>query len=88
MDDVARPNGVPGGQAVPADAQDVVDARLAELGDYVLEPIDVEPFTVTLDGVTFGWRIGEYDDGTHDIDVEPGDVIADHDPFDGLWYDT
>jgi hypothetical protein len=58
--------------------------RLAELGEYVLEPIEVEPFTKKVDGVTFGWKVGHFGHGTCSINVEPGDVIA----FSAPWTDS
>ena len=88
VDVVDQPGGLPPGQAGPAGAPDLVDARLAELGDYVLEPIEVEPFTQDVDGVTFGWNLDRYDDGTYFINIEPGDFIAYYEPWDGLGYDT
>ena len=69
-------------------AQDLVDARLAELGDYVLEPVEVEPFIEKVDGVRFGWKVGRYDDGEHFIGIVPGDFIVYYAPWDGLDYDT
>jgi hypothetical protein len=88
VDIATRPAGLPDGQAGSAAAQDLVDARLEELGDYVLEPIEVEPFTATVNGVTFGWKVGQYDDGTYYINISPGDFISYYEPFDGLEYDT
>jgi hypothetical protein len=88
VDEVPRPDGVPLAQAAPAGADDLVEARLAELGDYVLEPIEVEPFTQDVHGLTFGWHVGRYDDGTYVINIEPGDFIAYYAPWDGLEYDT
>jgi hypothetical protein len=87
VDEVARPEGVPPGQAAPAGAEDLVEARLAELGDYALEPIVVEPFTRKVDGVVFGWRVVE-DAGSFYVNIEPGDFIAYYEPWDGLEYDT
>jgi hypothetical protein len=29
----------------------------------VLEPVEIEPFTTDINGVTFGWRAGKNDDG-------------------------
>jgi hypothetical protein len=72
---------------LPAGAEELVESRLAELGDYVLEPIEVEPFTTEVDGVTFGWRVDQYD-GTYVVSVAPGDFIAYYAPWDGLGYDT
>jgi hypothetical protein len=88
VDEVPRPGGIPAGQAARAGAHRLVQARLSELGDYVLEPIEVEPFTALVDGVRFGWRVGRYDDGSYHLDIEPGNFIAYYAPWDGLDYDT
>ena len=66
---------------------DLVEARLDELGDYDLEPIVVEPFTREVDGETFGWELREYD-GDYSLDIMPGDFIAYYAPWDGLDYST
>ncbi|MET9318055.1 hypothetical protein ABZX12_40060 [Kribbella sp. NPDC003505] len=87
VDEVRRAAGVPPGQAASAGADGLVAARLAELGKYVLEPIDVEPFSVERNGVTFGW-VGDEFEGTYSIHIEPGDFIAYYAPWDGLGYDT
>jgi len=88
VDPVPRPGGLPPGQASPAGADELVEARLAELGDYVLEDIEVEPFIEQVDGVDFGWRVGQYEDGQYFINIEPGNFIAYYEPWDGLEYDT
>ncbi|MFI8523969.1 hypothetical protein ACIGB8_05970 [Promicromonospora sukumoe] len=88
VDAVPRAEGLPPGQAGSSGAEDLVEARLAELGEYVLEPIEVEPFTQDVDGVTFGWNLDQYEDGTYFINVMPGDFIAYYEPWDGLGYDT
>jgi len=88
VDEVARAGGLPPAQAVPAGADEVVAARLAELGDYVVEPIEVAPFTEVVDGVTFGWVVEQGDEGEYQIRIEPGDFIAYYAPWDGLGYDT
>ena len=87
VDVAVRAEGVPPGQATSAGADQVVASRLAELGKYVLEPIDVAPFAVEVDGVTFGW-VGEDFEGTYSLHIEPGDFIAYYEPWDGLDYDT
>lgn len=87
VDEVARPAGLPPGQASSAGADEIVAARLAELGKYVLEPIEVEPFTRKVDGVTFGWAVTKFE-GDYSINIEPGDFIAYYEPWDGLEYDT
>ena len=80
--------GLPPGQAgAIAGSQEHVDAFLADLGDYVLEPITVEPFISVVDGVEFGWRVDQDDDGTT-INIEPGDFICYYAPWDGEEYDT
>jgi hypothetical protein len=84
---VRKPSDAPIGQAVPAGAQELVDAYLAQLGGYTLEPITVEPFTKRVDGVRFGWRASQYD-GSWSINIEPGDFIAYYAPWDGAEYDT
>ncbi|MFH5207914.1 hypothetical protein [Antrihabitans spumae] len=88
VDEIGRPAGLPPGQAGPAGAEDLVQARLAELGNYVLEPIEVVPFAEDVDGITFGWKVGQYDDGTYFINIEPGNFICYSEPWDGLEYDT
>ncbi|GAB2673599.1 hypothetical protein [Kribbella swartbergensis] len=87
VDKVARRAGLPPGQAGSAGAEELVAARLAELGEYVLEPIEVEPFTEKVDGVTFGWVVYR-SGGEYSINIEPGDFIAYYEPWDGLGYDT
>ena len=84
---VPRPGGLPPAQARSAGRKGIVDAELAELGDYVLEPIKVEPFTEKVGGVTFGWKVGHYGHIVF-ISILPGDFIAYYAPWDGLDYDT
>ena len=87
VDEVPRPKYLPPGQAGRAGAQALVDERLDELGDYVLEPIRVEPFTTRVDGVIFGWKVVRFED-VYSINIEPGDFIAYYEPWDGFEYDT
>lgn len=87
VDPVPRRSDVPPGQAASAGADELIEKRLAELGDYKREPITVEPFLTTVDGVKFGWAVSEYE-GSYSINIEPGDFIAYNEPFDGLEYDT
>ncbi|MBM7515714.1 hypothetical protein [Nocardioides nitrophenolicus] len=87
VDPVPRAEGVPPGQALSAGADELIEQRLAELGDYRLEPITVEPFLQTVDGVTFGWAVTEFE-GEYSINIEPGDFIAYYEPWDGVDYDT
>lgn len=87
-DPAPRAVDVPPGQAAPADADDLVAARLAELGDYVLEPIEVEPFLTKVGRTRFGWKVGSYPSGQHFVSIVPGDFIVYYAPWDGLDYDT
>ena len=38
--------------------------------------------------MTFGWKVGQYEDGSYYINIEPGNFIAYYEPWDGLGYDT
>jgi hypothetical protein len=64
-----------------------VRVRKVARPEGLLEPIEVEPFTEKVDGVTFGWKIGRYGD-IYFISIMPGDFIAYYAPWDGLDYDT
>lgn len=88
IDPVGRSADVPPGQAAPGDgADELVQARLAELAPYVLEPITVAPFLTTIDGVDVGWRFRASDDWAS-LNIEPGDFICYYEPWDGEEYDT
>ncbi|WP_353953183.1 hypothetical protein V6K52_07065 [Knoellia sp. S7-12] len=83
-----RDQQLPPGQAGPAPGQNHATALLAELGEYRLEPITVEPFIQAVDGVEFGWRADQADDGSCLVNIEPGDFICYYAPWDGYEYDT
>jgi hypothetical protein len=85
---VKRPTGIPMAQAVPAASADALRQAILQLGDYVLEPIDVEPFAEVVRGVTFGFVPEDFGDGEISIIVEPGNFIAYYEPWDGEEYDT
>lgn len=87
VDEVRRRRDVPPGMAAPAGADELVEQRLAELGDYTLEPITVAPFTQKVDGVTFGWKVRKFR-GSYDVSITPGDFIAYYAPWKGRRYDT
>lgn len=84
---VARPEGLPPGQAGAAGAEGLLAAKLAVLGSFVLEPISVEPFLHEVDGVSFGWKVDQFE-GMYAVNIEPGNFIAYYEPWDGLEYDT
>jgi hypothetical protein len=84
---IGRPAGVPPGQAAPGNGDSVLKQLLARLGNYVLEPITVQPFTKTVHGVEFGWKVN-HDGGMYTINIEPGDFICYYEPWDGYEYDT
>lgn len=65
----------------------LAEARLAELGDYTLEPITVEPFVEKVGADDFGWLLEDYD-GEYALTITPGNFIAYYAPWDGLGYDT
>ncbi|HEX4443205.1 MAG TPA: hypothetical protein VHZ81_06510 [Galbitalea sp.] len=85
---VARPTRLPSAQAVPGGAEDAFNRWILSLGDYVLEEIQVAPFAVEFDGVTFGFVPNEIDEDLISVNVEPGDFMAYYEPWDGEEYDT
>lgn len=85
---VNRAEDLPPGQAFSAGADDLVDKYLRQLGKYTMEPITVEPFTTDVDGVMFGWEIGQYPDGQYYVGIRPGDFVVYYAPWDGEEYDT
>lgn len=86
---ISKSKEAPPGQAMSGSADTVVKTMLAELGDYKLEPIKVEPFMQKVDGVDFGWKVGRYPNGgEYYVSIVPGDFIVYYDPWDGLEYDT
>jgi hypothetical protein len=63
--------------------------RLAELGDVSFEDIEVRPFTVKRDSVTFGLVVQapEEEDESWSVIAEPGNYMAFFPPWEGD-YDT
>jgi hypothetical protein len=66
------------------------EQRLRELGDVRFERIEIAPFTVDRFGTTFGLipRPPEDDEGGWWVEVEPGNYMAFHKPWDSGDYDT
>jgi hypothetical protein len=85
---VDRPDDIPPFQAVAAGPEHTVNRMILKLGDFTLEPIEVAPFAVDVDGVTFGFVPEEIDEDTVSIQIQPGNFIAYYEPWDGEEYDT
>jgi len=88
VDAVRRPEGIPLMQAVAAGSEEAMNLALQRLGNYVLESIEVEPFAVDVEGVTFGFVPENIGDEEVSINVQPGDFIAYYEPWEGEDYDT
>jgi len=88
ISEVDRPAGIPSAQAVAAGPEDVTNRMLLNLGDFTLEPIEVAPFSIDVDGVTFGFVPEEIDEDEVSIQIAPGNFIAYYEPWDGEDYDT
>jgi hypothetical protein len=88
VDSVRRPEGIPPMQAVAAGPEEAMNLAILKLGDYVLESIEVEPFAVDVEGVTFGFVPEDIGDDEVSINVQPGNFIAYYEPWDGEDYDT
>ncbi len=68
----------------------VQERRLRELGDIVIERIEVAPFAVERFGTTFGLvpREPEDDDDEWAVEAQPGNYMAFFEPWDSGDYDT
>jgi hypothetical protein len=66
------------------------EQRLAELGTVEYARIEVQPFEVERFGTTFGLvpRPPEEDDDDWWVEVQPGNYMAFHEPWDSGEYDT
>ena len=66
------------------------DQRLADLGLVEYDRIEVQPFEVERFGTTFGLvpRPPEEDDDDWWVEVQPGNYMAFHEPWDSGDYDT
>ena len=81
---------LPGNMKQPdAAAQQLLEQRLASLGEVCFESIEVKPFAIERDGVTFGLIPQEPEEPDEDwcVIVEPGNYMAFYPPWDGD-YDT
>jgi hypothetical protein len=68
----------------------IYEQRLRELGDITFERIEIAPFTVERFGTTFGLipRPPEHDVGGWWVEIQPGNYMAFHEPWDSGEYDT
>ena len=73
-----------------AKRREVYEAWLSELGEVSFERIEVAPFSVERFGTTFGLvpRPPEEDDGDWWVELQPGNYMAFHEPWDSGEYDT
>lgn len=71
-------------------AERIFGQRLSELGELENGRIEIQPFKVDRFGVTFGLipRPPEDDDDGWWVEVQPGNYMAFHEPFDSGEYDT
>jgi hypothetical protein len=83
-----RPEGVPPAQAVAAGPEAAMNRMILKLGEFTLEPIEVAPFAIEIEGITFGFVPEEIDEDTVSIQIQPGNFIAYYEPWGGEDYDT
>jgi hypothetical protein len=71
-------------------ARDLLRQRLAELGKIIFERISICPFQITRYETVFGLvpRPPEGDDDGWWVEVQPGNYMAFHEPWDSGEYDT
>lgn len=74
----------------PGQGRAVIDRRLQELGEVTPGRIEVMPFSVTRFGTEFGFipRPPEEEGESWWVEVEPGNCMAFHEPWDSGDYDT
>jgi len=68
----------------------LLDRRLAELGPIDYGRIEVQPFAIERFGTTFGLvpRAPEAKDDSWWVELQPGNYMAFHEPWDSGDYDT
>ena len=71
-------------------ARRTLEQRLSELGEVEYDRIEVQPFEVERFGTVFGLvaRPPEDEDDGWWVEVQPGNYMAFHEPFDSGEYDT
>lgn len=70
--------------------QRLLDKRIAELGPIDYGRIEVQPFAIERFGTTFGLvpRAPEGEDDSWWVELQPGNYMAFHEPWDSGEYDT
>jgi hypothetical protein len=71
-------------------ARSAFEQRLAELGQVEYDRVEVQPFEIQQFGTTFGLvpRPPEKDDDDWWVELQPGNYMAFHEPWDSGEYDT
>ncbi|HEX6802257.1 MAG TPA: hypothetical protein VF133_01135 [Terriglobales bacterium] len=71
-------------------ARELLDTRMAELGPIEYGRIEVQPFAIERFGTTFGLvpRAPEDEDDGWWVELQPGNYMAFHEPWDSGEYDT
>jgi hypothetical protein len=71
-------------------SRSLLDKRMAELGPLDYGRIEVQPFTIERFGTTFGLipRAPEEEDDGWWVELQPGNYMAFHEPWDSGEYDT
>lgn len=72
------------------EATRLLDKRIAELGSVDYGRIEVQPFAIERFDTTFGLvpRAPESDDDSWWVELQPGNYMAFHEPWDSGEYDT
>jgi hypothetical protein len=72
------------------EAELLFELRLSELGDVEFGRIEIAPFQVERFGTTFGLipRPPEDEGDSWWVEMQPGNYMAFHEPFDSGEYDT
>ena len=72
------------------DARQLLDKRMAELGSVQYGRIEVQPFAIERFGTTFGLvpRAPEEENDGWWVELQPGNYMAFHEPWDSGEYDT
>lgn len=72
------------------DVRRIFEQRLAELGPFEYRRIEVQPFEIDRFGTAFGLLLRPPEEGDDDwwVELQPGNYMAFHEPWDSGEYDT